>query len=369
MNSIRGDIPKIVSSFANYQGGILLIGAKSKDGKALAPVNGFKKSHGEPRVTIQQACLHGINPPLMPDIQIVEMANKKNVVVVSVNESIEAPHAIENSKIMYIRSGDFSEPYELAKSKWIEHLFQRRKNANKNKTEITNKINIRREKIKNKLARLGNFTFGNPMFEIVVSPSLPHYPLLSLEETYEFIRQYETDRNPFGASDKLKRVTHGIFSFFGNKDDFRFSELNQMGLTSIYKTFGNSTPNEGYTIEIFRSIITVAETLRFMQQLYQSVNYSGNITVELSLHDIYGRKIVFPWTGYGSHDDGDYLSYDESIKSEIAYVSSNLDDEIIEVIVNLIKDIIWAFTQKLVSIPESFITQEIERILRTNKYL
>ena len=369
MNSIRGDIPKIVSSFANYQGGILLIGVKSEDGEALLPVNGFKKSQGEPRVTIQQACLHGINPPIMPNIQIVEMENKKIVVVVSINESIEAPHAIENSKIMYIRTGDFSEPYDLAESKWIEYLFQRRRNANKKKSDIINKINIRCEKIKLYLASHGKFTFGNPMFEIVVSPSLPHYPLLSLEDTYEFIKKYETNRNPFGASDKLKRVSQGIFSFFGNENKFRYSEINQIGLTSIKKTFGNATPNDGYTIEIFRSIITVAEMLRFMQQLYNNANYFGNITVELSLIDIYERKIVFPWTGYEPDEPEDYISYDETMRSEATYAAPNLNDKITEVMVNLFKDIIWAFTQKWISIPETFISKEINRILQLNKYL
>lgn len=371
MNSIKGDIPKIVSSFANYQGGILLIGVKSIDGKTSSPVNGFKKSQGEPRVTIQQACLHGINPPITPEIQIVEMENKKIVVVVSVNESIEAPHAIENSKIMYIRSGDFSEPYELAKSKLIEDLFQRRRNADKNKNNIMNGINIRLEKIKKDLSLRGKFTYGVPSFEIVVSPSLPYYPLLGLEDTFEFIKQYETDRNPFGASDKLKRAYQGIFSFWGDNYDFRFSEINQIGLTFIFKTFSNATSNEGdgHTIEIFESIMMVAKMLKFMQQLYEKVNYSGNIIVKLSLVGIYGSKVVFPWTAYRPEDPDDYISYDETMRSEAAYAAPILNDKIIEVIVNLFKDIIWAFTQKWISIPETFISQEIERILKINKYL
>ena len=48
------------------------------------------------------------------------------VVVVRVNESPQAPHAIQNSTKVYIREGSITQPYELAAIGRIEHLLKRR---------------------------------------------------------------------------------------------------------------------------------------------------------------------------------------------------------------------------------------------------
>ena len=74
-------IPKIISSFANTQGGI------------------------EER--IKQSAITGIHPPVSPEVISRDVPGEPGsvVVVVRVGESQEAPHAIQNSTKVYVREG------------------------------------------------------------------------------------------------------------------------------------------------------------------------------------------------------------------------------------------------------------------------
>ena len=57
----------------------------------------------------------GIYPSVMPEVLLVDVPDSDNVViVVRVDESIQAPHAIQNSAKVYIRTGSVTQPYELS---------------------------------------------------------------------------------------------------------------------------------------------------------------------------------------------------------------------------------------------------------------
>jgi hypothetical protein len=78
---------------------------------------------------VTQACLMGINPPILPAIRVFDVPGvaSKVIVVVKVNQSVEAPHAIENSTRVYVRTGNLSQPYQLADVSTLEYLFKRTK--------------------------------------------------------------------------------------------------------------------------------------------------------------------------------------------------------------------------------------------------
>lgn len=112
---LSSNIPKVVSSFANTQGGILMIGieedrkTRSRKLLPLSQMAGYEEQ-------VTQACLMGINPPILPAIRVFDVPGvaSKVIVVVKVNQSVEAPHAIENSTRVYVRTGNLSQPYQLA---------------------------------------------------------------------------------------------------------------------------------------------------------------------------------------------------------------------------------------------------------------
>ena len=88
-------IPKIVSSFANTHGGVFVIGAETDEqNKVKFPIQGISKKSGIEE-QIQQSALTGIYPGVMPEIIVVDVPNSSNlVIIVRVDKSIHAPHAI-----------------------------------------------------------------------------------------------------------------------------------------------------------------------------------------------------------------------------------------------------------------------------------
>ena len=115
-------IPKIVSSFANTVGGIWIIGvATDVENRAVFPIRGISRTTGiEERIA--QSCYHNLYPPLLPNIKIIDVPGNGGqvVVVVQIPESVEAPHAIENSTKVYIRTNSTAEIIQIAEIDRIE---------------------------------------------------------------------------------------------------------------------------------------------------------------------------------------------------------------------------------------------------------
>ena len=93
---VKGKIPKIVSSFANTYGGIFLIGVEAdQTNNRVTSIQGIPQRNGIEE-QIQQSALTGIYPGVIPEVKLVNVPDSENVVVVvRVDESVQAPHAIQ----------------------------------------------------------------------------------------------------------------------------------------------------------------------------------------------------------------------------------------------------------------------------------
>ena len=138
-------IPKIVSSFANTQGGVFIIGAETDEqNKVKLPIHGIS-SKDNPHIEeqIQQSALTGIYPGVIPEIMLVDIPNSISlVVVVRVDESVHAPHAIQNLTRAYIRTGSITQPYEykLAEIDRLAYMFKRREDSQTIAHQILDRI-------------------------------------------------------------------------------------------------------------------------------------------------------------------------------------------------------------------------------------
>ena len=123
------NIPKAISAFANTLGGILIIGVEVEkvSNRVKFPIKGMNKEKGIEDKIINSS-LKGIYPSIVPEVRVLDVPDQKDkvIVVIKVHESIEAPHAIQNSSRIYIRTGSQSQPYELAEIDRIEYLLKRR---------------------------------------------------------------------------------------------------------------------------------------------------------------------------------------------------------------------------------------------------
>jgi len=94
-DNVRRNISKVVSSFANSLGRVFVIGVNAADGVPQLPIEGFAARAEELALTVENICLQGINPPVVPRITIVPSDIADRIfLVVEVDESWEAPHAI-----------------------------------------------------------------------------------------------------------------------------------------------------------------------------------------------------------------------------------------------------------------------------------
>ena len=139
--NVKRKIPKVVSSFANSYGGILVIGVNTENGVPVRSFEGFEKpERDEIELTIENICLSNIYPQIVPSIKVIDVPDTNRVfVVVEVPESSNAPHAIENTTKVYVRTGNQSTPYELAELERIETLIKKRTRADLIKKSILKK--------------------------------------------------------------------------------------------------------------------------------------------------------------------------------------------------------------------------------------
>jgi hypothetical protein len=127
---VPNDLAKVVSSFANTTGGIIIFGvATDGDSRPNWPPAGIADPRGFTE-QVTQICRDGIYLPILPDIgNLLESPADPalHVVVVRVHQSPTAPHSIVNKTRVYIRTGSVSTPIDLANIERIEWMLNERR--------------------------------------------------------------------------------------------------------------------------------------------------------------------------------------------------------------------------------------------------
>ncbi len=144
------DLAKPIAAFANTSGGLILIGVdEAEDNFPKLPLEGFEKGRGTTE-RIFQICRDSIYPSILPELsKVVDVPNSpdKQLLVIRIDQSPEAPHAITNSTKVYIRTGNVSKPEELGDIIRIESLFKQRRVAEEKRDAITKRFLDRSAKL------------------------------------------------------------------------------------------------------------------------------------------------------------------------------------------------------------------------------
>ncbi len=128
--SIPNDLQNLVAAFANTLGGLILLGVDSDrlTNESIWPPVGMPAQRGmEERIT--QICQDNIYPPVRPQIsRLLDNPHAQGTVVavLRVDESPEAPHAVDQGRRIYERTGNLNTPYDLADINRIQNLLRRR---------------------------------------------------------------------------------------------------------------------------------------------------------------------------------------------------------------------------------------------------
>lgn len=345
-------IPKIVSSFANTHGGVFVIGAETDaQNKVKFPIQGIPQTHGIEE-QIQQSALTGIYPGVIPEIILVDVPNSGNLVVITrVDESIHAPHAIQNSTRAYIRTGSITQPYELAEMDRIAYMFKRREDSQAVTRQILDRIEKRVEDFSNMSA--SNGALNVPHITIIAKPIFPYRPVISKEDIFQLKRSW-------------KRTTGGAY-ILPQHEYSNYCELNEYGIvyqrTQLCEERGS---NSKQYFDFNNFLYRISDHISLAKQFYDASEYIGNIEFTVKLREVFGKRLQNSTNELG-HQHRTLECADTEILISTQCLPRDLanSERLIEILDGLASEILWAFnTVKLQKIREL-----IEDTLRHNHLL
>ncbi len=341
------NIPKTISAFANTLGGIMVIGVETDNQNKVIAINGIDKKAGIEEGIIDSS-LNGIYPSVIPEVGIFEISKKKDkvVVVIKVHESVQAPHAIQNSTRVYIRTGNTSQPYELAEIDRIEYMLKRREQPEKLKEELGRRA---LDRLKNLLG--GHFGPHAPALSVAISPLFPYQPLISLDKLYSTCNSGDYYA-PLRSLNNPKRVADGICKFYGNVTNFSYTEVNHYGFVfacntleknkSRWRAIGkNEEEKEELYVLLTQIILIIGKTLKLADSFYKNCGYLGNIEVKVNIDNVSGESLMYSDDGFPTHDQ--FKSTDDSVFSSQITVTEEIDRSLVNIVTSLLKNILWIF--------------------------
>ena len=318
-------IPKVVSSFANTVGGVWIIGvATDVENRAVFPIRGISRTAGiEERIT--QSCYHNLYPPLLPDIKIIDIPGDEGhvVVVVQILESVEAPHAIENSTKVYIRTNTTTEIIQMAEIDRIEYLLKRRQQPEQMREEMIEDMR-------------GRSRIGPPSIRIVVSPRYPWRSILGEDVLLTRLKELSHPGTYVNLRQCIRLVRGGFMSeeVHPSVDQAAYHfEVNLHGIISCYVTLRVDGPR----VFLDQMVSEIGRALNLARYLLKGTQ--ANILMRVQLHGIKDSMITAPgW-------QGNLRSVEEIVQAEDNLILESLDDVLLfpDHIAELVRQLMWSF--------------------------
>jgi hypothetical protein len=290
-DTVRRKVPAIVSSFANSYGGILIFGINTQQGVAVEPIEGYDiPDREELALSVQNLCIENINPSVFPRTrQILSDVAGKAFLVVEVDESSEAPHAIENSRIVYVRTGDSQRPYDIGDVQTVERLLNRRKGIAIRKDELSSEA----EALVGRYVSLSAY----PMLSVLVTPLYPYAPVTDRAVAYDFLSRVggfrdKVYRHPTGAC-AIRDVgsTSLVFwklSIYGHL--FTMELLRHTPGTNFGGGRGLSAETEVYP---FSWIVgSLRKVLQTASSFFEGIRFVGQLQVEATLRNVANKTFA-----------------------------------------------------------------------------
>jgi hypothetical protein len=363
--NVREALPKIVSSFANSQGGVLVIGVNAPNGVPQPPFNGFApQPREELPLTVENICLQNINPPVLPKPTVVPSDTPGQVfLVIEVEESGEAPHAIENSRKVFVRTGNAGHPYEFAEVDLIIDLVKRR----------SERLDLRERLLKNTEQRAGrNLPTGAPFFQISICPTFPRTPISSSQDVWDFLQGTPYRGQTLAPLLTMRRIPEGVGCLVTPKlFPVHYLELNKFGLLLLrslfseipfYESSHKQQPQQLHFRDLFHSLFKLTVCA---ERFYRARGFRGSLLIRTSLHDVMGRPMRF----LPAHHLSDYTPEDFRCQTDIVSVERLTDADLIgaqslDVLIDILSELTWPFWQLHREYPSDELQAYLERTVK-----
>jgi hypothetical protein len=353
-DNVRRNLPKVVSSFANSLGGVLVVGVNAANGVPQTPVEGFAAPAEELTLTVENICLLSINPPVVPRITIVPSDITGHIfLVIEVDESWEAPHAIENSKRAYVRTGNASNPYDLAEVDLIIELIKRRSEPSSRREHS---IALALERAKNVVPDGAVYLLAN------IVPSYPRRALCANDTIWTFLSNALYRGGRYFPFQTLRRVEDGVASF--NREE-EYSQASSFGLMLTKRTMQLHREGQG------PEFIVVGDVLRPLVKLfhcanafYTHVGYRGNVEVAIGLNNVRAQRMPFLRDPYGFRGLDHYECFEERVLVSQRSSAELLREHGREIVHDVFRQMCWSFWQSSDDFPATALHDYLEPVIR-----
>jgi len=352
------NIPKVVSSFANTVGGIWVIGVDADAAnRAVLPPVGFKGTGIEEQIV--QSAQTGVYPSLTPDVRVLDIPDKPGyrIAVVKVLESVEAPHAIENSTRVYVRAASTSTPIELADLERIDYLLQRRRAPEQRREELVDRAAAR-----SPLSPLSSGVDHRRM-RVIVAPVFPRGMLFSYDTLYTIAKRLDDQGDRMLRS--FRMVHEGVMGGrLADPQTQHHLEVSTHGVLFFELPVEHSgTGSDKRTQFLFLKDLLwpilrgVDIALPFFNGLLT------NLLVRCELHGCEGVAYLFTAPSNLARPD-DEIAHRQCADWVIrvsAYVAAdNLANQRIDIFTDVLRQMLWAFSYR----PKSDFRETVERVVK-----
>jgi hypothetical protein len=249
--------------------------------------------------------------------------------VVKAFESIEAPHAIEDWKRIYIRVASTSDPYDLADLDRIEYLLRRRAAPER-----------QREKL---IAQAASRSFyrdhDQPRVRVIVSPVYPRGVLLPHDDLHERAEQFR-ERGVRHLRD-FRLVHEAIASGRTAGGTDHYFELSIYGVIFFEAPAQITSRIADIDVVILRELISPVGSV-----LNTALGF-----VKDTLTNVMIRYGLFGWRGIAFRPDQyhpaeSYRCIDQDVSVETITVADTLGDQRKQIITQLMQQLLWAFNYR-----------------------
>jgi hypothetical protein len=358
-DAVRRALPKVVSSFANSRGGVIVLGVNAVNGVPQPPIEGFEPAAREEiPLTIENICLENLHPPVFPRIiEVPGDASGSKFFVVEVDESAEAPHAIENSTKVYVRTGNAANPYELAQVETIIALLRRREDPTSRRRDLVASVHI------------NGIDAQAPQMEIVICPVFPMAPLCPVEDCWEFLRTavYQATNSRFFNFEGLRRVENGVTAILPGRRyaGAECAEVNCYGLVASAKQLATASRQPGLN----EPYLIFADVLNSWVKIYmcsaaffERTGFKGAVVIQIKLKNMMGQRL--PFIGFEGRSLEEFRSFDQTVTASHVLSAETLGAQVETVTHQLLDQLCWAVWQGSEYFPSQTLNNEITAVLR-----
>jgi hypothetical protein len=347
-DNVRRSTAKMISALANTLGGVIVIGITTRNGIPQEPIEGFDVPDEELSLVIEQICLQGINPPVTPKmIQIPSDIEGKCFLIVEVDASPESPHAIENSRRVYIRTGNAANPYDLAEVDTIIERFTRRQGLERFRTELTERQRAR---------SVGSGAYeSTPKIAVSICPSFPHRPLAPRQDIWQFASTETYRGGRFVPGHAIRRTNDGVNGTTANAK--AYLDIGQHGNVfwrSVLEPRLVADMPETRHLPFGEAFQSVLKCSVCASRLYRAVEYRGPIQIDMQMDRCAGWPMPFLRNHYDVFDLDSFRCIEQEVRAELQTNSENLctNDDLIEVLQELLCQFCWSFWQPEAPFPD-----------------